>query len=77
MLGGWPEEEEGDDEHSNGRDRQCHEDGQAHSARLNRFFFAFAVASEDVSRNPSAAFGTGIDEACEAIIGRDSHVDKL
>ena len=77
MVWGRSEDEEGDDEHSNRRHRQCHQDGQARSARFNPLFFAFAVASEDVSRDPTAAFGAGVDEACEAIIGRDGHVNKL
>ena len=77
MMWGRSEDEEGDDEHSNRGHRQCHQDGQSHSARLNWLVFAFTVASEDVSRDPTAAFGAGVDEACEAIIGRDGHVDKL
>lgn len=77
VLWGRSEKEEGDDEHSNGHNCQSYEDGQAHSTRLYRFVLSFAVAAEDVSGDPAAALGAGVDEACEAIIGRDSHAVKV
>ena len=77
MLRRGSEEEEGEHEDSDRGDADSYQNGQPHTTGLDGFLVTGGIGGIDIAGHPTAALGTGAQEAGESIIRRHSHGPTL